>query len=85
MVDIEFASQPRKFLKKCDKTTQQRIVNKIEDLRNNPFPRDSRKVEGREEKTYRVRVGDYRILYSLYIEKNLLFISIIDKRSKAYD
>ncbi len=84
MFEIHLASQPKKFLKKCDKILQDRIMQKLEDLKNDPVPHDAKFVVGRNEKTFRVRVGDYRILYCIYYEKNQILVSTIDKRSRVY-
>jgi len=46
--------------------------------------KDVKRIVNRKEKIFRIRVGDYRIQYSVIYEKNLLFISDIDKRSRAY-
>ena len=59
-------------------------MQKIEELRENPFPHKVKRVEGRKDKTFRIRVGDYRILYVIIQNNNLLFISKIDKRPRAY-
>jgi len=85
MLELRFSSQAKKFLKKFNDTDWNRIIQKIEELRGNPFPHKVERVKGRKEKTFRIRVGDYRILYVVLREKNLLFISKIDKRPKAYD
>lgn len=37
------------------------------------------------EKVFRVRVGDYRILYTVNYEKKRVLIVNLDKRSRAYD
>jgi mRNA interferase RelE/StbE len=84
MLDLQFSSQAKKFLKKLDNTNWNRIMEKIEELRNNPFPHKVKRVQGRKEKTFRDRVGDYRILYVVLKERNILFISKIDKRPRAY-
>jgi mRNA interferase RelE/StbE len=84
MLDLQFSSQARKFLKKLDGKNWDRIMGKIEDLRKNPFPHKVKRVEGRKEKTFRIRVGDYRILYVVLRDRNLLFISKIEKRPRAY-
>jgi mRNA-degrading endonuclease RelE of RelBE toxin-antitoxin system len=42
-------------------------------------------VEGRKEKTFRVRVGRIRILYCVFHELNKILISDIDKRPNVYD
>ena len=84
MLDVKFSSKARKFLKKIDSVTWDRLIKKIEDLRKDAFPNDTKRVIGRKEKVFRVRVGDYRILYVVFFEKDLLFIDNIDKRPRAY-
>ena len=57
----------------------------IEKLKIEPFPSDVKRVVGKKEKIFRVRVGDYRIQYSVFYDQNNIFISDIDKRERAYD
>ena len=84
MLQIFLASPSEKFLKKCQKELYGRILNKINGLSTSPFPPDCKMVVGRKEKVFRVRVGDYRIQYVVFYEKNEILISDIDKRSRAY-
>lgn len=84
MLELQFSSQAKKFLKKIDDMNWKRITDKIKNLQAEPFPSDTKRIIGRKEKTFRVRVGDYRIQYSVFYEKNILFISDIDKRPRAY-
>ena len=84
MFDLKLSNVAKRFLVKCDKVLYERLVIKLKDLQHNPFPSDVKRVKGRVEKIFRVRVGDYRILYLVIKEKNLLFVSDIDKRSKIY-
>jgi mRNA interferase RelE/StbE len=84
MLEIKFSSQAKKFLKNLDRMNWDRIMGKILSLKSVPFPHKVKRVEGRGEKTFRIRVGYYRILYVLFQERNTLFISKIDKRSKVY-
>jgi mRNA interferase RelE/StbE len=51
-----------------------KIIHSVEKLRLNPFPSGVKKLSC-SEKTYRLRVGDYRIIYE--IERNSLIILII--------
>jgi mRNA interferase RelE/StbE len=81
---VEFSSEAKKFLKKADKTVARRIIEKIEKLRDEPFPSDVKRVVGKKGKIFRVRVGDYRVQYSIIYERNLVFISDIDRRERAY-
>ena len=83
--EIHLSSRSHKFLKRVDRTTYDRIVRKIEALANDPFLSDAKKIMGSKEKIYRVREGDYRILYEIYQDKNAVLIVNIDKRSRIYE
>ena len=84
MFDIGYSKQAIKFLKSADKNLSARILNKIEQLKDNPVQHDSKIVEGYAESIYRVRVGDYRILYEVDYKGKLIGIVKIEKRSKIY-
>jgi len=84
MFNIEFSSHAKRFLKKIDKQLAKRLIDKIEKLSIEPFPSDVKRVVNRKEKIFRLRVGDYRIQYTVHYEENLVFISDIEKRPKAY-
>ncbi|MFH1903663.1 MAG: type II toxin-antitoxin system RelE/ParE family toxin [Candidatus Omnitrophota bacterium] len=49
------------------------VLDKISSLADNPRPYDCQKLSGREQ--YRIRRGDYRILY--YIEDDILIVYIV--------
>ncbi len=85
MFSVEFSSDARKFLKKAERQITERIINRIKRLKEDPFPSDVKRVVSKKDKIFRIRIGDYRIQYSVFYEKNLIFISDIDKREKAYD
>ena len=82
--NIEFDKQPEKFLKKADKQLSERMLKEIERLRCDPFPQGAKKVLGRKEKTFRIRIGDYRLLYVIFFEDNCILVSKIDKRPRVY-
>ena len=42
---------------------------KIELLKQNPFPSDSKRIVNVEDKVFRIRVGKYRILYRIENDK----------------
>lgn len=85
MFSIEFGSEAKKFIKKAEIDVARRIIKRIEKLKVEPFPSDVKRVVGKKDKIFRIRAGDYRIQYSVFYEKNILFISGIDKRERAYD
>jgi mRNA interferase RelE/StbE len=45
---------------------------------------DSKTIESSKEKLFRVRVGDYRILYEVDYNGKIIGIVKIDKRENAY-
>ena len=86
MYSIEFSNQSKKFLKNLDKHISVRIVERIEKLKENPYPSDVKFIgrEGRE-KVFRYRIGDYRALYSINENNKMIFVMKIDKRPRVYD
>ncbi|MFH1359083.1 MAG: type II toxin-antitoxin system RelE/ParE family toxin [archaeon] len=83
MYEVKYSNQALKFLNKCDKIQQKRILEKIEKLSENPFIKDTKRVEGTD--YYRVRVGKNRIMYEVDKKANIIGIVKIDKRPKVYD
>ncbi len=77
--NIKWKSSARKEIKKLPKDIILKIVDTIEGLVENPFPSGSRKIIGAQH-TYRIRVGNYRIVYS--VESNNLLILIIRIRHR---
>ena len=59
MFDADFSSSAKKFLKRTEKDVVKRIMTEIEKLREDPFPKDVKRVVNRKEKV--LRVGDFRI------------------------
>jgi len=84
MFTVEYSNQALKFFKRIDKVSAERLLKKIEELRINPFPQGVKTVEGYREKVYRVRVGDYRILYEVDQPKNFIGVVKIDHRGQVY-
>ena len=74
MYKIEWKQSAKKELKKLKKAVIPRIIKVVESLSINPHPTGSRKLQGSEH-LYRVRLGDYRIVYS--VENKILLIEII--------
>ena len=84
MFQIRLSSTANRFLRKSQKEVCDRIVRKIKGLSVDPFPPDIKRVVGRKERVFRVRVGDYRIMYVIFYDKNEILISDIDKRERVY-
>lgn len=76
---IEFQKAALKFLRKQDRNTQERLLTAINKL---PSGSDIKKLQGYD--MYRLRVGNFRVLYT--IDDIVLVISIenIDNRGDVY-
>ena len=84
MFAIDHDKQPLKFLKNQDKHIIQRIMDKIDELSNNPIPHNAIAIVG-EHGVYRIRIGDYRAIYRINYQLNNIIIVKLDKRERAYD
>ncbi|PMB17448.1 type II toxin-antitoxin system RelE family toxin, partial [Fischerella thermalis] len=62
---VEISKRALKQLNKLSSEFQERIQAKIDDLASEPRPNGVKKLKNREN-GYRIRVGDYRILYDIY-------------------
>lgn len=80
---IEFTKSAEKQLADFPKTDIKKIAKKIDKLASNPFPPGSKKLEGKEE-VYRIRQGDYRILYSVFEKKLIVLVLKIGNRKEIY-
>lgn len=70
---IEFSPVARKTFLKLPFQLQQRILQKINILTTNPRPPDCKKLQNSE--NYRIRIGEWRIIYR--IEDNILLITLL--------
>ncbi len=59
-----------------------RLEEKISELSQTPFPAGCRKLRGAQN-AYRLRVGDYRVLYAI-LRKDEILVFKIARRETAY-
>lgn len=75
------------FLASLTVKLRRQIVNKIDALADNPLPPGHKLIRGgtgEEERMYRIRSGDYRVLYLLRSNPNHVVILDIDHRKDIY-
>lgn len=80
---VSFARSARKELESLGQTVALRILKKIESLPENPRPAGCKKLTG-QNSLWRIRIGDYRVVYSIDDKNRLIDISIIRHRSSVY-
>ena len=61
-----------------------RIVSRLERLSSNPRPPGCKKLQGGE-KEWRIRVGDYRVVYTIADSEFLVQVTRIRHRSQVYE
>jgi mRNA interferase RelE/StbE len=80
---IEWSAGARRFLEKSgDARLCQRIYRAVDGLRVNPRPPGCKKLQGRPD--YRIRVGDYRILYRVFNHELVVLVVDVDNRKDVY-
>ena len=88
---VEVKKNSKKFLDQQNSDTQNRIrqsIRKLIDYLDNgilPFSdMDIKKLRGRKQDSFRLRIGNIRIIFTLIISAKLIRIENIDYRGDAY-
>ena len=81
-LDIEYDNKSVKQLQKLDKKVAHNILDSIEKYANNPTSIKVKKLKTPFKGVYRLRVGDYRVIF--YQKDNLMLISKVSHRKGAY-
>jgi mRNA interferase RelE/StbE len=79
---VEFENTAEKDLKKLPKDVLVRLIKIMENLQKNPRNTDTKKLKG--ENDYRVRIGNWRVLYEINDKNNSVIIYHILKREDVY-
>lgn len=79
---VSFLRSAKKDLLKLDKNIASHIIQKIEHLPNEPFGPGTKKLVGNE--LYRIRFGNYRIVYTVDLAAHEITIVRIAHRKDVY-
>ncbi|MEH2289417.1 type II toxin-antitoxin system RelE family toxin [Nostoc sp.] len=81
--EVKFSRDAKKQFRKLPIDVQQRIQTKINDLAIEPRPNGVKKLQG-DDNSYRVRVGDYQVVYE--VDDDVLIVTVIKlgHRSEIY-
>ncbi len=80
---ITIASSAEKEILSLPDNTYERVEKAINSLKLDPRPHGTMKLKGKRN-VYRIRVGAYRIVYSVDDKKRIVDISYVRHRGKAY-
>ena len=79
---LTFHPAAQKELSKLPRDIYERVKKKILSLAENPRPANSRKLVGSRE--WRIRVGQWRVVYLIDDEQREVYITVIAHRREAY-
>jgi addiction module toxin, RelE/StbE family len=83
--EVKFHRNAAKAYQRLPKAVKQRIDEAIETLRTNPFyGKDICKLSGKLEGLYRLRVGEYRVIYRILEEQRLVIVEAVGTRGEVY-
>jgi len=80
---LELSKRARRELDKLGDEALERVAAAIRKLRDDPRPRGSRKLKG---PIYRIRTGDWRVIYAVFDKDRLVIVGKVARRSeRTYD
>ena len=74
----------QKEIRTLDQTVRSRILQALHSLADNPRPSGCRKLVGAQNR-WRLRIGDYRVIYEIEDIDRRVNIIAVRHRSKAYE
>ena len=85
MYEVEFTSEAESDLARLSKTIAQRILKKIHWLAENFEDVAPEPLTGEWKGLYKLRVGDYRVLYTFsQVERRVIIVHLIKHRREVY-
>jgi mRNA interferase RelE/StbE len=82
---IKIKRKAEKELSKLPVDLIERIVTKIDSLSRNPRPEGVKKLKGGSFDYYRIRIGSYRVIYSVDDEIKVVDVRKIGHRKDVYE
>ena len=80
---LEFTTSAVREYRSLDRQVQRRVAMKITELCTDPLPPGVKKLQG-EPDHYRIRIGDYRIVYRVNGHRLVIVIVRIGHRREVY-
>ncbi len=81
--EIQWKHSAEKELRGINRQFISRILEAVNSLSDDPFPSQHRKLQG-SESSYRIRIGDYRVIYQADIENKIIVIYHVRHRKDIY-
>jgi mRNA interferase RelE/StbE len=81
---VSFRRSAEKDLQRLDAVVQVRVLEAVEGLAGNPRPWGFRKLQTRRDDALRIRVGDYRVIYTVDDRARVVTVERVRHRSEVY-
>ncbi len=88
---VEFHKEAKKFLKRLDEDRRKLVLSKLDELREcleeGIFPvrrLDIKRLKGKWKGFFRLRVGDFRVIFRVSISQRTIFVYNIHFRGRVY-
>ena len=81
--NLQWRTSTKKDLRQIPGEAVSRIVTEVAKLADEPLPRGSEKLTG-SERIYRIRIGDYRVVYELRRDAKVVEIQRVRHRKGVY-
>ena len=80
---VEVTKRVRKEIARVPRDVQARIVVAVRALATDPRPAGCTAVKGAESGTYRIRVGDYRVVYVVLDDERVVVLARVARRNES--
>ena len=80
---IQWRNSTKKDIRSLPRQEVACVVEAVGELAKDPLPHGSHKLAG-SERTYRLRVGDYRVVYEVFSDSRIVEIQRVRHRKDVY-
>ena len=84
MYKLVIVKRALKELVKLPSKTSKQITLSIDELANDPRPQGSKKLKGEKESLWRIRVGNYRVIYAIEDTIKIVEVRKVGHRKDIY-
>lgn len=84
MYKITYSKEAEKALTRIPNKTAKLIREKIEALAENPYAKNPNAKKLQEREGYRLRIGDWRVIYKIQNEKLIIIVLKVASRGEVY-
>jgi len=82
MFELIWTETASRQLEKLQNLISSRIIKKVSELSQNPFSKEIKRLKG--EQAFRLRIGDYRVIFDIDIKNRVIVILRLGHRKNIY-